>query len=281
MKIPLYQVDAFTDRRFHGNPAAICPLDRWLPDPVLQAIAAENNLSDTAYYVRGNKEFGAGGSNGYIDLRWFTPAVEVDLCGHATLAAALVILEVRKEISGEVVEFKTKSGMLVVRRDGDRFAMDFPARPAAAGDGHTQQAADIAAALGSAPAELLAARDYLCVYQSEAEVLALKPNMAKLAALDRFGMIVTAPGSNCDFVSRFFAPAKGVPEDPVTGSSHCTLIPYWAKRLSKEFLHARQISARGGELWCEMRGDRVRISGHGVLYLEGQIEVDAAGVATC
>jgi PhzF family phenazine biosynthesis protein len=266
MKIPLYQVDAFTDKRFHGNPAAICPLDRWLPDSVLQAIAAENNLSETAFYVRANEHF---------NLRWFTPAVEVDLCGHATLAAALVILDVRKEISAELVEFKTKSGTLVVHRDGDRYAMDFPARPAAPGDAHP----DLAAALGAAPIEVLAARDYLCVYPSEAGVRSLTPDMAKLATLDRFGVIVTAPGANCDFVSRFFAPAKGVPEDPVTGSSHCTLIPYWAKRLGKDLMHARQISARGGELWCEMRGDRVRISGHGVLYLEGQIEVDSADVA--
>jgi PhzF family phenazine biosynthesis protein len=289
MKIPLYQVDAFTDKRFHGNPAAICPLDRWLPDSVLQAIAAENNLSETAFYVRGNGASvrggngqAAGGGNEqaasgslHVDLRWFTPAVEVDLCGHATLAAALVILDVRKEISAERVEFRTKSGTLMVHREGDRYAMDFPARPPAPCDAHP----DLAAALGAAPSAVLAARDYLCVYPSEAGVKSLTPDMAKVAALDRFGVIVTAPGANCDFVSRFFAPAKGVPEDPVTGSSHCTLIPYWAKRLGKELMHARQISARGGELWCEMRGDRVRISGHGVLYLEGTIEVDVASRA--
>lgn len=280
MRIPLYQVDAFTDKRFHGNPAAICPLDHWLPDSVLQAIAAENNLSETAFYVRGNGASASGGneqatSGGlHVDLRWFTPAIEVDLCGHATLAAALVILDIRKEISDELVEFQTKSGALVVRRDGDRYALDFPARPPASCDAHP----DLAAALGAAPVEVLAARDYLCVFTSEDEVRALKPDMAKLATLDRFGTIVTSPGSHCDFVSRFFAPAKGVPEDPVTGSSHCTLIPYWAKRLGKNSMHARQISARGGELWCEMRGDRVRISGHGVLYLEGTIEVDMAGV---
>ena len=211
-----------------------------------------------------------------MDLRWFTPAVEVDLCGHATLAAAMVILDVRKELAAEQVSFKTKSGVLVVRRDGDRYALDFPARPATACDTHP----DLVAALGATPAEILAARDYLCVFSSEDEVRALKPDMAKLATFDRFGMIVTAPGSNCDFVSRFFAPAKGVPEDSVTGSSHCTLIPYWAKRLGKNSLHARQISARGGELWCEMHGDRVRIAGHGVLFLEGEIEVDTPARAS-
>jgi PhzF family phenazine biosynthesis protein len=293
MKIPLYQVDAFTDKRFHGNPAAICPLDQWLPDSVLQSIAAENNLSETAYYVRTGEHAGpnghaagrvshaaggvshAAGGGSHVDLRWFTPAVEVDLCGHATLAAAMVILDVRKEVAAEQVDFNTKSGVLIVRRDGDRYALDFPSRPATACEVHP----DLAAALGSTPVEVLASRDYLCVFSSEEEVRALKPDMAKLASLDRFGMIVTAPGANCDFVSRFFAPAKGVPEDPVTGSSHCTLIPYWATRLGKDWLHARQISARGGELWCEMRGDRVRIAGHGVLFLEGEIDIDAASIA--
>lgn len=278
MKIPLYQVDAFTEKRFHGNPAAICPLDRWLPDSVLQAIAAENNLSETAFYVRGENAASSShvaGGGDHVTLRWFTPGVEVDLCGHATLATALVILDVRKEILSDSVEFETKSGTLVVHRDGDRFALDFPARPASSCEVHP----NLVAALGAEPAEVLAARDYLCVFASEEEVRALKPDMAKLATLDRFGMIVTAPGSNCDFVSRFFAPAKGVPEDPVTGSSHCTLIPYWANRLGKNWLHARQISARGGELWCELRRERVRISGHGVLFLTGEIEVDVADQA--
>jgi PhzF family phenazine biosynthesis protein len=200
----------------------------------------------------------------------------VDLCGHATLAAALVILDIRKEIRGDRVEFATKSGILGVDREanGDavRYALDFPARPPVACEVHP----DLAAALGAAPESVVAARDYLCVYSSEAEVRALRPDMAKLATVDRFGVIATAPGSDCDFVSRFFAPAKGVPEDPVTGSSHTTLIPYWARRLGKDRLFARQISARGGELWCELRGDRVRIAGHGVLYLEGTIEVDAS-----
>jgi len=266
MKIPLYQVDAFTDKRFHGNPAAICPLERWLPDVVMQSIAAENNLSETAFYVRANEH----PASEQLELRWFTPAVEVDLCGHATLAAALVVLQIRREIPGTRVEFKTKSGTLVVERDGDRYALDFPARPPVPCEVHP----DLIAALGAGPIEILAARDYLCVYPNEADVRALTPDMAKLSTIDRFAVIVTAAGSNCDFVSRFFAPARGVPEDPVTGSAHCTLIPYWAKRLGKDWMFARQVSQRGGELWCEMRGERVHIAGHGVLYLEGAIEVE-------
>jgi predicted PhzF superfamily epimerase YddE/YHI9 len=193
-------------------------------------------------------------------------------------------MDIRKEISKERVEFATKSGILGVDRevasreagpDGARYALDFPARPPASCEVHPH----LAAALGAAPESVLAARDYLCAYPSEADVRALKPDMAKLASVDRFGVIATAPGSDCDFVSRFFAPAKGVPEDPVTGSSHTTLIPYWAKRLGKDRMFARQISARGGELWCELHGDRVRIAGHGVLYLEGTIEVGAAEAA--
>ena len=276
MKLPIYQVDAFTNRLYHGNPAAICPLEHWLPDAVMQTIAAENNLSETAFYVR---------RDDHVELRWFTPAVEVDLCGHATLATALV-MDVRKEIAGANVEFRTKSGSLIVERDGgryadggrmdDRYAMDFPARPPAPCEPHP----DLVAALGAAPVEILAARDYLCVYGSEADVRVLQPDMQKLATVDRFAVIVTAPGTDCDFVSRFFAPAKGVPEDPVTGSSHCTLIPFWAKRLGKSALFARQISARGGELWCEQKGDRVKIAGNGVLYMKGSIEVGSAAEAT-
>jgi PhzF family phenazine biosynthesis protein len=260
MKIPLYQVDAFTDRCFHGNPAAICPLEEWLPDAVLQAMAAENNLSETAYYVRDGQQF---------HLRWFTPAVEVDLCGHATLASAMVILDVRKEVATSRVEFATRSGTLVVERDGDRYALDFPALPPAPCSVPPQ----LTDALGSEPTEVLASRGCFCVYRNEADVRAIEPDMAKLMAIDSFAFAVTAPGSDCDFVSRFFAPAQGIPEDPVTGSAHCTLIPYWSRRLGKNSLFARQISTRGGELWCELRGDRVRIAGHGVLYLEGTIEV--------
>jgi PhzF family phenazine biosynthesis protein len=260
MRIPIYQVDAFTGDLFRGNPAAICPLDRWLPDNVLQSIAAENNLAETAYYVPN----GAG----YL-LRWFTPGVEVDLCGHATLASAHVIFSIRRERSDSRVSFLSKSGELSVDRDGDLYALDFPARAPA------ECAVDpgLFDALGAKPKLVLGARDYLCVFETEDEVRALAPNMDKLAAIDRFAFIVTAPGSDCDFVSRFFAPAKGVPEDPVTGSAHCTLIPYWSKRLGKTKLHARQISKRGGELFCDDRGERVRIAGRAVKFLEGHIEI--------
>jgi PhzF family phenazine biosynthesis protein len=261
MQVPIYQVDAFSSRLFGGNPAAICPLDEWLPDATLQSIATENNLSETAFFVRNGK--------GYR-LRWFTPGCEVDLCGHATLATASIILE-RLTPGEDAVSFQTLSGELVVRRDGDRYSMDFPSRPPSPCD----VPANLSAALGGPPVEVLAARDLLAVYESEQQVLALKPDMAAIAQLPYFAVIVTAPGSGeIDFVSRFFAPAKGVPEDPVTGSAHCTLIPYWAKRLDKNKLRARQVSARGGDLWCELRGDRVTISGAAALYLEGSIRVE-------
>ncbi|MGA3190199.1 MAG: PhzF family phenazine biosynthesis protein [Bryobacteraceae bacterium] len=260
MNVPIYQVDAFTGKLFGGNPAAICPLDQWLPDATMQSIAAENNLAETAYYIR---------KNGGFHIRWFTPGTEVDLCGHATLAAAHVIMELRKEAKQGRVSFDSKSGELVVTRESDLYALDFPARPPS----ETTFDANLFEALGATPKQVLGARDYFCIFDTEAEVRALKPNMEKLAAIDRFATIVTAPGADCDFVSRFFAPAKGIPEDPVTGSSHCTLIPYWAARLGKKKLFARQVSPRGGELWCEDRGDRVTIAGRAVKYLEGTIVV--------
>lgn len=260
MKIPLYQVDAFASRLFAGNPAAVCPLENWLSDEILQSIAAENNLSETAFYARNGARY---------DLRWFTPAVEVDLCGHATLAAACVILEIRRETVDSRVVFGSRSGELVVERDGDLYALDFPSRPPRRCVVHP----GLAEALGAPPKKVLAARDYLCVFESEEQVMALAPDMAKLAEVDRFAVIVTAPGRDCDFVSRFFAPSKGVPEDPVTGSAHCTLIPYWAEQLGKTKLFARQRSRRGGEVWCELRGDRVRIAGRAVAYMQGIIDL--------
>jgi PhzF family phenazine biosynthesis protein len=260
MNVPIYQVDAFTGKLFGGNPAAICPLDSWLPEAAMQSIAAENNLAETAFYIR---------KNGGFHIRWFTPGVEVDLCGHATLAAAHVIMELRKEAKTGRVSFDSKSGELVVTRESDLYALDFPARPPS----ETPFDDKLIEALGAKPQQVLGARDYLCIFDTEAEVRAIKPNMEKLAAIDRFATIITAPGTDCDFVSRFFAPAKGVPEDPVTGSAHCTLIPYWATRLGKTKLFARQVSPRGGELWCEHRGDRVTIAGRAVKYLEGTIVV--------
>jgi PhzF family phenazine biosynthesis protein len=260
MRLPIYQVDAFASALFRGNPAAICPLDRWLPDETMQAIAAENNLAETAFYVP---------NNGRYDLRWFTPGVEVDLCGHATLATAHVILDIRRETTDSRVAFDSKSGELIVDRDGPLYALDFPARPPV----QCEVDAGLVEALGAQPAQILGARDYLCVFETQEQLAALTPNMEKLIAIDRFGFIATAPGRDCDFVSRFFAPGKGVPEDPVTGSAHTTLIPYWSKRLGKSKLYARQISKRGGELWCEDRGDRVKIAGHAVKYLVGEIEI--------
>lgn len=259
MRIPLYQIDAFTSRLFAGNPAAVCPLEEWIDEAVLQSIAAENNLSETAFFVRKGQRY---------ELRWFTPTVEVDLCGHATLASAFVILNYI-DTSRDSVAFDTRSGELIVRREGERLSMDFPSRPAA-----PCKAPDkLIEGLGRTPVENLASRDYLAVFETEAEVRAVRPDMGLLSELEQFAVIITAPGNEVDFVSRFFAPRGGVPEDPVTGSAHCTLVPYWTKRLGKKQHHAWQVSARGGELWCEDRGDRVTIAGHAVRYLEGFIHL--------
>jgi PhzF family phenazine biosynthesis protein len=261
MKLPLYQVDAFATRPFAGNPAAVVPLPRWLDDALLLAIAAENNLSETAYLV--------GGAGAY-EIRWMTPATEVDLCGHATLASAWVVFE-RLESGRTSVTFSSKSGPLSVSREGDLLALDFPARPPERAEGVL---AALASALGKTPRESwVSPRDYMAVFDDEEEVRALRPDMALAAALDGRAVIATAPGREVDFVSRFFAPSFGIPEDPVTGSAHCTLVPYWAGRLGKERLAARQVSARGGELLCELRGARVSIAGRVAPYLEGAIEV--------
>jgi len=260
MRIPIYQVDAFTSKLFGGNPAAVCPFERWPEDAVMQAIAAENNLAETSFIVPIEP--------GNYQLRWFTPAVEVPLCGHATLAAALVIAD-RLEPTVSRIRFQTLSGELTVTRTGDLFTLDFPVRPATV----SPPRADFAAALGATPEAHLTGTFEMAVFGTEAEVAALKPDFRALGAIEHFGLIVTAPGEQSDFVSRFFAPRAGIDEDPVTGSAHCMLPPYWAERLGKAHLHAKQISARGGDLWCEPQGDRVLISGRGVLYLEGFIEV--------
>jgi PhzF family phenazine biosynthesis protein len=260
MKLRLFQVDAFASRVFAGNPAAVVPLERWLDDVTLQSVATENNLSETAFFV---------GGEGRYEIRWMTPAAEVDLCGHATLASAWVVFNVLEPGRAEV-HFRSKSGPLRVVAEGDRLALDFPSRPPEPADDTVGRLAE---ALGRRPAKALASRDYLAVYEREDDVRALKPDMAKVAALDRMGVIATAPGRECDFVSRFFGPQVGVPEDPVTGSAHCTLVPYWSKRLGKGRLFARQVSARGGELWCEDQGERVKIAGKAVKFLEGMIEV--------
>ena len=257
MKIPHYQIDAFTSKVFAGNPAAVCPLEHWLENHQMQSIAAENNLSETAFFVK---------KDDHYELRWFTPKVEVDLCGHATLASAFVIFNYIDQ-SAQSVSFKTKSDMLQVYREGTLLSMDFPARKAVPCDIPEQ----LISALGKSPDEVLLARDYLVIYDSEKVIRSLKPDMNLLMNLDALGIIVTSVGGHSDFVSRFFAPGVGVPEDPVTGSAHCTLIPYWSEKLGKKKLHAFQVSLRGGELLCEDLGKRVKISGNAVRYSEGYL----------
>lgn len=259
MKIPIYQIDAFANEVFRGNPAAVCPLEHWLDDAQLQAVAAENNLSETAYFVRQE--------DGY-HLRWFTPECEVDLCGHATLASAFVLFHYLQPDTDRV-RFQSQSGLLQVTREGELLCLDFPARAPVA----CSVSESLSRALGKPPLAVLCSRDYLARYDSEDEVRSLKPDMALLKTLDRTGVIVTATGRRSDFVSRFFAPGAGIPEDPVTGSAHCTLTPYWARLLGKNKLHALQVSPRGGELFCELRGDRVLIAGRAVLYMQGTIFV--------
>lgn len=260
MEIPIYQVDAFTSQQFGGNPAAVCPLPSWLPDDVLQAIAAENNLSETAYLVKSAESY---------DLRWFTPTTEVDLCGHATLASAYVVCRHLEEDCREV-RFNSASGPLTVTRDNGSFTMDFPARPPQ----RVVVETDFHAVLGREPEAFLASDKALAVFTEEASVHAFQPDLDAIARLPYDGLIVTAPGSDCDFVSRYFAPAAGIPEDPVTGSAHCVLAPYWADRLGKTSLFARQVSARGGALWLDLVGDRVRITGEVTPYLEGRILIE-------
>ncbi|HME42456.1 MAG TPA: PhzF family phenazine biosynthesis protein [Syntrophorhabdales bacterium] len=259
MDIKFYQIDAFADRVFAGNPAGVCFLDAWPEDRLLQSIASENNLSETAFLVR---------QGDLYELRWFTPKVEVDLCGHATLASAFAIFE-RERSEIRRVDFRTKSGLLSVERERDLLMMDFPARP----PGPCNPPPGLARILGLPPVRTMRARDLLAVYEEEDEVRELTPDYRGIAALEYLGVIVTAPGKKSDFVSRFFAPRVGVPEDPVTGSAHCTLIPYWSGRLGKKQLHALQLSERGGELFCLDKGERVGIGGRAVTYLSGTLTV--------
>jgi predicted PhzF superfamily epimerase YddE/YHI9 len=247
---------------FGGNPAAVCPLSEWLPDATMQAIAAENNLAETAFFV--------AHGNGYL-LRWFTPTVEVELCGHATLASAYVVTHILSPDRRRVTFDTLNAGPLKVTRDGDLLAMDFPAWP----PGLEPADPRVIAALGPAPAQSLVARGRtLAVYDRAEDVVALTPDFAAMRGVPGANAIATAPGRDgIDFVSRYFAPNHGVDEDPVTGSAHCVLTPYWAERLGKQQLRARQISARGGELVCTLLGGRVSLAGRAVLYLEGMITV--------
>lgn len=260
MKTPIYQVDAFTDKAFGGNPAAVCPLEFWPDEKILQSIAAENNLSETAFFVDDENLF---------QIRWFTPEVEVNLCGHATLASAHVIFN-HLDYQNESIQFDSKSGLLNVFRKEGMLTLDFPTAdlsPAII-------KGDFCEAIGKIPIGLFKGNNkLLAVYETEQNIVEINPNYDKLGNLDCMGVIVTAPGNNVDFVSRFFAPKVGINEDPVTGSAHTLLIPFWADRLGKDKLHAFQLSKRKGELYCEYKNDRVWISGFAITYLTGTIEI--------
>lgn len=256
--LPIYQIDAFSDQIFSGNPAAICPLDEWLTDDVMQKVASENNLSETAFF----KQTG----DAAFDLRWFTPTAEVDLCGHATLATAYLLFE-KLQTGLDEIAFSTKSGILSVERKGDMIEMCFPARPGQ----ETEVPEGFQAAHGCQPSRFLKASKSLAIFETEGHVAHFVPDQTYIKELGGDGLIISAPGETCDFVSRYFAPHQGVDEDPVTGSAHCTSIPYWSDRLGKSKLHARQISARSGDLYCEMIGDQVKMAGRAAFYMEGTI----------
>lgn len=259
MKLDIYQIDAFAEKQFEGNPAAVVPLDEWLPDSVMQEIAEENNLAETAFFVPSE--------SGY-HIRWYTPNKEVKLCGHATLASAYVLFNILgcKE---KVLSFQSLSGVLLVSKAGDLLTLDFPVQPPEA----CSTPAPLAAGLGKVPLECLKHDDYAAVFENEEDVLNITPNHEALKQLDLRGVIVTAPSLEFDFIARFFAPKFGIPEDPVTGSAYTQLIPYWSSRLGKSQLRAKQVSSRGGKLLCELKGDRVLISGSAVTYMVGSIEI--------
>jgi len=261
-------IDAFTDKLFGGNPAGVCLPDSWPHQNIMQSIAAENNLSETAFLVKQD--------NGNYKLRWFTPTLEIDLCGHATLASAFVLFDEREKHAHEII-FDTASGELIMTKNGDLLTLNFPATPAI----ECPIYPSVVNAFGVEPSAVFKSIDFMVLVENEETLCRLDPDYAMLAnikseaglAHDRFGIIVTAPGSGCDFVSRYFAPNAGVPEDPVTGRAHCTLTPFWSKRLGKKIMEARQLSNRGGVLWCEDCGERVKISGKAIRYLKGVIEL--------
>ncbi len=261
MRTPIFQIDAFTTSRFAGNPAAVMPMESFPPDAVMQAIAAENNLAETAFLVR---------EGGDYRLRWFTPMTEVPLCGHATLASAAVVME-RLESGRNSVVFHSASGPLTVNRKDSGYVMDFPVRPSEA----VSTPPGLAEALGVVPIEVVVnSFNYMVLLENVRILRELAPDMAALARMDRPGVIVIAQGEGIyDFTSRYFAPAKGIPEDPVTGAAHCMLAPYWAKRLGKTVFRAFQASRRGGEVICRLAGDRVELFGACVFYLEGEVEI--------
>lgn len=260
MKISLYQVDAFANKAFEGNPAAICPLKSWLPEQTMQAIAAENNLSETAFFVPNEDAY---------DLRWFTPSTEVDLCGHATLAAAHVLFH-ELGYEGEEIRFNTRSGSLSVVRDGASLTMNFPAQVPQP----FELPIELVEALGTTPEDCLKFADIIAVLSSEDQVRQAQPDMVLLEKLDCRGIIITAQAEQYDFVARWFGPRTGIEEDPVTGSAFTQLVPYWANRLGKKVFEAKQVSQRGGEVGCVLDGDRVLLSGGAVLYMRGVIDIE-------
>lgn len=260
LKLPLYQVDAFAERVFSGNPAAVCSLDAWLPDHALQAIATENNLAASAFFVPEGAAY---------RLRWFTPAAEIDLCGHATLASAHVLFRILGH-PHQTIRFETRSGTLEVERHADGYAMNFPATVPVECDVSTA----LGDALGAMPRQALRGFDHIAVFDTERQVRAISPDFARLASLDLRGVVITAAGDRADFVSRFFAPKLGINEDPVTGSAHCELAPYWGKRLGTTSMRAEQVSSRGGTILCDLHGDRVTLRGRAALYMTGQICVE-------
>ena len=259
MKLPIYQVDAFAKHVFEGNPAAVCPLKTWLADDVLQAIAAENNLSETAFYVMTSQGF---------HIRWFTPSCEVDLCGHATLATAHIIFN-EFNYPQPSISFESRSGILTVTKKDTLLVMNFPAQPPTPCD----LPADIEKAFGTKPIKCLKAADYILVFENEEDIFNAKPELALLKNIDLRGVMITAKSDNYDFILRFFAPKYGIDEDPVTGSAYTQLVPYWQDKLGKTTLHAKQVSKRGGEVFCEYLHDRISIAGSAVNYLQGEISI--------
>ncbi|TYP92223.1 phenazine biosynthesis protein PhzF family [Fodinibius salinus] len=257
MQLPIYQVDAFASKLFEGNPAAICPLSEWVSDELMQQVAMENNLSETAFFVPQNDRY---------RLRWFTPTTEVDLCGHATLASAHVLFE-HLEYQRSTIKFDTNSGVLKVRKEDDQLVMDFPAAALNA----TETPDFLEKAIGHPAKELYHDTDYLYVLENEEQIRNLDPDIAAISKADARGVIVTAPSKQVDFVSRFFAPAAGVDEDPVTGSAHTMLTPYWAQQLGKEKLVGRQVSQRGGTVYCRQHGDRIALGGQACTFMQGVI----------
>ena len=260
MKLPIYQIDAFAEKKFEGNPAAVVPLNEWLPDSVMQSIAEENNLAETAFFVPTEDAF---------HIRWFTPIKEVNLCGHATIASAYVLFNILG-YKKEVLSFESLSGVLHVYKKDNLLTLDFPAKPPEI----CNTPALLSPGLGNTPIECLKHDDYIAVFKNEEDVLAITPDHEMLKQLDLRGVIATAQSSEFDFIARFFAPKYGIPEDPVTGSAYTQLTPYWSDKLGKQKLHAKQISSRGGKLLCENKGNRVLISGAAVKYMEGSIEIE-------